>query len=68
MTITPVVIWVNKKLTMNSRLCLFSIGLTEQKANNRKFLLLTKVSFSGLHDLTSAAGSFRECIKVLLRL
>ena len=67
MTVTPVVIFVNEKLTMNSSLCVFSIGLSKKQTTG-SFFFSTKVSFSGLHDLASAAGSSRECIKVLPRL
>lgn len=67
MTITPVVILVNEKLTMNSRLCLFSIGLIKKQTTGSFFFSL-KFLFLGLHDLTSAAGSSRECIDVLPRL
>lgn len=40
MTVTPVVILVNKKLTMNSRLCVFSIGLSKKQTTGRFFFSL----------------------------
>lgn len=39
-TITPVVILVNEKLTMNSRLCVFSIGLSKEQTTGRFFFSL----------------------------